>query len=143
MQILDANTLVGSSVEGLRGSLTVMPAFQDARFGAQLVVVPPNTKAPKPGQRLSGKTLIFVLQGWATLSNSEFYQKIGPGKMVILDAGEERTFQTEKDKFVCLEVRLGAAPPPEPERAVNLVFEPPPMPAAEEPKKPSPVYDEA
>src|SRR5688572_16592241 len=105
MQILDANTLVGHTVEGVRGSLTVMPAFKEDNFGAQLVVVPPNTKAPKPGDRLSSRTFLLVLQGSATLSNGEYYQKITPGCMVLLEAGEERMFQTEREKFVCLEAR--------------------------------------
>lgn len=115
MQILDANTLVGTSVEGARGSLTLMPAFNEPNFGSQLIVVPPNTKAPKPGTRLSSRVFLLVLQGSATLSNGEYYQKITPGQMVLMEADEERVFQTEKEKFVCVEVRLGNAPGPVPE----------------------------
>lgn len=124
MQIIDANTLVGTSVEGVRGSLTSMPAFQEDHFGSQLIVVPPNAKAPKPGNRLSSRAFLLVLQGSATLSNGEFYQKITPGHMVLMEAGEERVFQTEREKFVCVEVRLGQAPPPEPE-SPKSIFEAP------------------
>ncbi|HEX9815930.1 MAG TPA: hypothetical protein VGB18_03030 [Candidatus Thermoplasmatota archaeon] len=106
---------MGTSVEGARGSLTLMPAFNEDQFGSQLIVVPPNTKAPKPGTRLSSRAFLLVLQGSATLSNGEYYQRITPGNMVLMESGEERVFQTEKEKFVCVEVRLGNAPGPVPE----------------------------
>jgi mannose-6-phosphate isomerase-like protein (cupin superfamily) len=144
MQIVDANSLVGTSVEGVRGSLTLMPAFQEGGFGSQLVVVPPNTKAPKPGQRLFSRTFLLVLQGSATLSNGEFYQKITPGNMVLMEAGEERVFQTEREKFVCVEVRLGPAAPPAPESPKTIFDVPPPAAvAAPEPvKKSVGIYEE-
>jgi hypothetical protein len=143
MQILDANTLVGTSVEGIRGSMTVMPAFQEDAFGSQLIVVPPNTKAPKPGSRLTSRMFLLVLQGSATLSNGEYYQKITPGQMVLLETGEERIFQTEKEKFVAVEVRLGTAPGPAPE-SPRTIFEAPmaATPAPAPAKKSVGVYEE-
>lgn len=143
MQIIDANSLVGTTVEGAKGSLTVMAAHEEGLFGAQVVVVPPSVKAPKQGIRLAQKTLLFVLQGSATLSNGEYYQRVTPGKLVILEAGEERVFQTEKDKCVCLEVRFGPAPPPAPAAAPAVVELLTPVPVAETPmKRSASVYDE-
>jgi mannose-6-phosphate isomerase-like protein (cupin superfamily) len=144
MQIIDANTLVGSSVEGVRGSLTQMSAIDDANFGTQILVIPAHTKAPKPGTRLGTKHVLFVLQGTATLSNGEFYQKITPGKLVILDPGEERVFQTEKEKCVCLEIRVGEALPPAPATVPSVAFEPIQVPLIDEtPKKKSQaIYEE-
>lgn len=143
MQILDANTLVGTSIEGVRGSLTQMPAIDEATLGAQILVIPANTKAPKPGQRLASRHLLFVLQGSATLSNGEFYQKVTAGKLVILEPGEERVFQTEREKCVCLEIRVGEAAKPPAETVPSVAFVP--APAAEPvqaPKKSQAVYEE-
>ncbi|MBI2078090.1 MAG: hypothetical protein HYT80_06940 [Euryarchaeota archaeon] len=142
MQIVDANALVGTTVEGTKGSITVMPAHDEPLFGTQVIVIPPNVKAPKQGTTVASKTLLFVLQGSATLTNGEYYQKVTPGKLVILDAGEERVFQTEKEKCVCLEVRFGPPPPPAPVSAPVVVelFTPP---VAEAPaKRSTSVYDE-
>lgn len=143
MQIIDANTLVGTSVEGVKGSLTQMPALDEPNFGTQIVVIPANSKAPKPGTRLGTRHILFVLQGSATLSNGEFYQKITPGKLVILEAGEERVFQTEKEKCVCLEIRVGTAAPLPPATVPSVAFEPVQVPLVEAPKKRShAVYEE-
>src|SRR5688500_10916922 len=107
-----------------------------------MIIVPPNTKAPKPGQRCTDTTFLFVLQGSATLSNGEFYQKITPGQMVVLEKGEERVLQTEKEKFLCLEARIGAPPPTDPATVQNVLFEPVPPPVVEAPKKTVGVYEE-
>lgn len=135
MQIIDANTLVGTSVEGVRGSLTRMPAIDEPGFGTQVLVIPANTKAPKPGTPVSSRHVLFVLQGSATLSNGEFYQKITPGKLIVIEPGEERVFQTEKEKCVCLEIRVGEAAPPAPATVPSVAFEPVQVPLVEEPKK--------
>jgi mannose-6-phosphate isomerase-like protein (cupin superfamily) len=135
MQIIDAQSLVGTSVEGTKGSLTQMPAIDEPAFGTQIVVIPANTKAPKPGTRLGTRHILFVLQGSAVLSNGEFYQKITPGKLVIIEPGEERVFQTEKEKCVCIEIRVGAAAPTPPATVPNVAFEPIQVPLVEEPKK--------
>lgn len=143
MQILDANTLVGTSVEGVRGSLTQMPAIDEPNLGLQVLVIPANTKAPKPGQRIASRHLLFVLQGSATLSNGEFYQKVTAGKLVVLEPGEERIFQTEKEKCVVLEVRVGAPTPPPAETVPSVAFVP--APAAESapaPKRNQAIYEE-
>lgn len=143
MHILDANTLVGTSVEGVRGSLTQMPAIDEPTLGTQILVIPANTKAPKPGQRLSSRHLLFVLQGSATLSNGEFYQKVTAGKLVVLEPGEERVFQTEREKCVLLEVRLGEAAKPAAETVPNVGFVPaPPAEAPQAPRKSQAVYEE-
>lgn len=140
MRIVDANTLVGTSIEGARGSLTLMPALETSAFASQVVVVPPNTKAPKPGQPVTSPTLIFVLQGSVTLSNGEFYQKLTPGKMVLLDPGEERVYQTERDKCVALEVRLGGTAPPVPETVPTVAMLS--IPEPEQPKRSAAAYEE-
>lgn len=142
MQILDANTLVGTSVEGVKGSLTLMPAIDEAGLGAQIVVIPANTKAPKPGHRVASRHLLFVLQGSATLSNGEFYQKVTSGKLVILEPGEERVFQTEREKCVCLEIRIGEAAKPAPESVPSVAFVPAAAPEVAAPKKSTAVYEE-
>src|SRR5687767_13740186 len=100
MQIIDANTLAGTSVEGHKGSLTRMAAIDEPGFGTQVLVIPANTKAPKPGNRVSTHHVHFVLQGTTAFFNGEFYQKTTPGKLVVIEPGEERVFQTEKEKCV-------------------------------------------
>ena len=142
MHILDVNSVVGSTVEGSKGSLTAMNAIDEPLFGTRVIIVPPLVKAPKQGVRLAHRTMLFALQGSATLSNGEYYQKITPGRLVMLDAGEECCFQTEKEKFVCLEVRIGPSAPPAPETAQTLAFVAVEPPASEAPKRSQAVYDE-
>lgn len=110
MQILDYHDLEERVVEGLRGALRALDVANEEAFGVGLRVVPPNAKVPKPGTPYAkGRRILFVLRGTGTITNGEYYEKIGAGKFVTLEDGEHPSFMTQEDELVVLEVRYDAS----------------------------------
>lgn len=106
MRAVDYREMDQRTVEGIKGNLTAVDVVSDEAFGVGLRVIPPNSKVPKPGLPYApGKRVLFVLRGTGTVSNGEYYEKIGAGKFVLMDEGERPNYATQDEELVVLEMR--------------------------------------
>lgn len=116
MRVLEYTDLEQRVVEGIKGTLTALDVVGDESFGVGLRIVPPNAKVPKPGLSYAkGRRVLFTLRGSGTVTNGEYYEKLAPGKFVVLDDGEHPSFMTNDEEMVILEIRhdpMGKVLPP-------------------------------
>lgn len=106
MRVLDYSNLEHRVVEGIKGQLTALDVVGEPAFGVGIRVVPPHAKVPKPGlPHAPGRRVVFAMRGTGTISNGEYYEKLIPGKFVLLEDGEVPSFMTQEEELVVLEIR--------------------------------------
>jgi hypothetical protein len=131
MRIIAPKDGIEQTIEGAAGVLKTLNIIDEASIVCGLRHVGPNAQAPKPSREASPHHhLVYALQGWATVSNGEYYEKLQQGMFALFTDGERPHYRTGDQDFLALEFAWapgGKGPKPMATVPSTLVAQSPPM----------------